>query len=348
MSHKNIWDLLQRFADGGDGGSSAGGEGAPAGVSPDDAGRTRLLELGVPEGKISKRAGRAVGKKMDAFQPTTEAQAAAVQAEQPKPGPTEQGKSQAHVEEPAKAEESGQRRLSWKEITEDPEYNAELQKTIQGRLRKAKGAEESMAKLGGALEVLARKYGMDMEGLDYEKLGKAIEEDASLDEKYYQDLAKKSGVSVDTARAMDRQNREQERIRKANEMTARETAMAQHFAQLEQQAQELKKVYPSFDLREAMQDDRFARAVSPGGGLSVEQAYTAFHFKEIQAAQNEVLAKQLREELARSVQGNRGRPQELGTGSSTPSVTSIDWRKATREQYREMVDRIHREGKVHL
>lgn len=348
MSHEHIWDLLQRFAEGGDGGSSAGGEGAPAGVSPDDAGRARLLALGVPEGKITKRAGRAVGKRMDAFQPGTNAQAAAVQEEKPKPNPQGQAESQTPGEGPAKTEDGGQKRLSWKEITEDPEYNAELQKTIQGRLRKAKGAEESMAKLGGALEVLARKYGMEMEGLDYEKLGKAIEEDASLDEQYYQDLAKKSGVSVETARVMDRQSREKERIRKADEMTARETAMAQHFAKLEQQAQELKKVYPGFDLREAMADDRFARAVGPGGGLSVEQAYTAFHWKEIQAAQNEVVAKQLREEMARSIQSNRNRPQELGTNSAAPSVATFDWRNAPKEQYREMVNRIKREGKVRL
>lgn len=343
MSHKNIWDLLQRFAEGGDGGSAAGGEGVPAGVSPDDAGRARLLELGVPEGKISKRARKAVGQRMDAFKASSNAQAAAVQSE----APTSEQKADAQSAPKKPTEESG-KRLTWKEITEDPEYQAELQKTIQGRLRKAKGAEEALTMLGGGLEVLARKYHMDMDNLDYGALSKAIEDDATLDEQFYSEMAKKAGTTPDIARTMDRQAREAERLRKVNEMTARETAMAQHFATLEQQAQKLKEVYPSFDLREAMQDDRFARAVSPGGGLSVEQAYTAFHFKEIQAAQNEVMAKQLREELARSVQGNRNRPQELGTGSSTPSVTSIDWRKATREQYREMVDRIHREGKVHL
>lgn len=343
MSQKNIWDLLQRFAEGGDGGSPAGGEGAPAGVTPDDAGRARLLELGVPEGKISKRAGKAVGKRMDAFQAGGSAQVAAVQTQAPTP------EQEAETPpEPEKPTEESSKRMTWKEITEDPEYKAELQKTIQGRLRKAKGAEETLTQLGGALEVLARKYGMDLENTDYAALGKAIEEDASLDEKFYQDLARKSGVSVDVAKAMDRQSREAERIKRTNEITARETAMAQHFVMLERQAQELKKLYPSFDLREAMQDDRFARAVSPGGGLSVEQAYTAFHFKEIQAAQNEVMAKQLREELSKSIQSNRARPQELGTGGTAPSVTSIDWRKATPEQYREMVERIHREGKVRL
>lgn len=344
MSHKMIWDLLQRFAEGGDGGSGAGGEGSPAGVTTDDAGRARLLELGVPEGKISKRVQKAVGKRMDASAGTAKAQVTAAQNGTPTPG---EAGGEPTVEQ-AKPTEEGQKRLTWKEITEDPEYNAELQKTIQGRLRKAKGAEESLGKLGGALEVLARKYNMSMDNLDYAALGKAIEEDASMDEQYYKDLARKSGMSVEAARVMDQQSREQERIRKANDMTARETAMAQHFVMLEQQAAELKKVYPNFDLREAMQDDRFARAVSPGGGLSVEQAYTAFHYKEIQAARDEVISKNLREELAKSVQSNRSRPQELGTGGRATSVASIDWRKATPEQRREMINRIHREGKVPL
>lgn len=343
MSQKNIWDLLQRFAEGGDGGSPAGGDGDSSGVTSDVAGRARLLELGVPEGKISKRAEKAVGKRMDAFRANASAQAAAVQTEAHVP--EQEALAQT---EPEKQTEEAAKRMTWKEITEDPEYKAELQKTIQGRLRKAKGAEETLNQLGGALEVLARKYGMSLENMDYGALGKAIEDDASLDEKYYQDLARQSGVSLETARAMDKQSRAEERVQRTNELAAREMAMAQHFATLEQQAQKMKEVYPGFDLREAMQDERFARAVSPGGGLSVEQAYTAFHFKEIQNAQNEIMAKRLREELSRSIQSNRERPQELGTSGSAPSVTSIDWRKATPEQYREMVNRIHREGKVRL
>lgn len=344
MSQEHIWDLLQRFAEGGDGGSGAGGEGSPAGVNPDDAGRARLLALGVPEGKISKRAEKAVGRRMDASAEPAKAQVAAVQEGTPAPN----GEENPPAQEGAKSTEESPKRLTWKEITEDPEYNAELQKTIQGRLRKAKGAEESLGKLGGALEVLARKYNMSMDNLDYEALGKAIEDDASMDEQFYKELARKSGVTTEVARQMDRQSREAERLRRQNETTAKEMAMAQHFVALEQQAAELKKIYPNFDLREAMQDNRFARAVSPGGGLSVEQAYTAFHYKEIQAARDEVISRNLREELAKSVQSNRSRPQELGTGGTAPSVASIDWRKATPEQRREMVARIHREGRVPL
>lgn len=344
MSHKNIWELLQRFAEGGDGGSGASGEGTPTGENPDDAGRARLLALGVPEGKISKRVGKAVGKRMDASASSAKAQVAAVQDGTPAPEASEENSE----EESAPPTEDGRKRLTWKEITEDPEYNAELQKMIQGRLRKAKGAEDSLSKLGGALEVLARKYNMSMDNLDYAALGKAIEDDASVDEQFYKDLARKSGVTPDVAQQMDRQSRELERQRRQNETTAREMAMAQHFATLEQQAAELKKVYPDFDLREAMQDNRFARAVSPGGGLSVEQAYTAFHYKELQAAREEIISRNLREELAKSVQSNRSRPQELGTGGTAPSVASIDWRKATPEQKREMIARIHREGKVPL
>ena len=337
MSHN--WLFLQRFAEGGDGGSATGGEGNAAGVTPDNPGRARLLELGVPEGKISKRAEKAVSKRMDAFKGNAEAQAAAVQ----NTTPTEE---QQEAKPEAKPEES--KRMTWKEITEDPEYSAELQKMIQGRLRKSKGAEETLNSLSGAMEVLARKYNMDPGKLDYAALGKAIEEDATLDQQFYEDLARKTGTSVDAARTMDRQAREQERAKRVQEMTAKEQAMAQHFATLEQQAIALKEKYPSFDLREAMKDDRFARAVSPGGGLSVEQAYTAFHYKEIQAAQNEIMAKKLREEMAKSLQSNRNRPQELGTGGAAPSVTSIDWRKATPEQLREMNERVRREGRVPL
>lgn len=341
MSQKT-WAHLQRFAEGGDGGSAAGGEGANTGVGSDNPGRARLLELGVPEGKISKKAEKAVNRRMDASGGAAKAQPAPVQEQTPQPEPNAQ-----QQEETANAEKATNR-MTWKEITEDPEYKQEIQRMIQGRLRRAGKAEESLAQLSGAMEVLARKYGLNMEQLDYAALGKAIEDDASLDEKFYREMAEKSGVTPDVAKSMDRQARELERQKRINEMSAREHAMAQHFANLEQQAQKLQELYPNFDLRQAMTDERFARAVSPGGGLSVEQAYNAFHFKELQAAQNEITAKRIREEMSKSIQSNRSRPQELGSNSAASSVTKIDWRNATREQLKEMNERVRREGRVPL
>lgn len=339
MSQMDGWKYLQRFAEGGDGGSGAGGEGNGTTTGETEAsgnpGRDRLLELGVPAGKISKRAERAVGRRMDASKAAMAGtQVAAAEGTQP----TEEVKEDN--QEPAA------KRLSWEEIKADPEYNAEIQKTIQARLRKAKGAEETLQQLGGAMEVLARKYGMDPGKMDYGQLAKAIEEDASLDAKFYDDMGKKLGMSPDAARIIDRQQREAERERQIQQATAAEQAMAQHFAKLEQQAEALKQAYPNFDLRTALQDERFARAVGPGGGLTVEQAYNAFHWKEIQAAQNEIVAKKLREEMARSIQSNQQRPQELGSSGAAPSVMDIDWSKATKEQLREMNERVRREGRV--
>ena len=139
--NKNKWLDLQLFA--GEGGEG-GGEGAATGVEAVDPGQQRLLELGVPASKITKRASEAVAKhNKGASRPAPEQQP--TQQVAAADAPTEETKTDA----PA--------RMSWEDIKKDPEYSKELQALVQSRLRSAKGAEEALQKMTPAFEVLARR-----------------------------------------------------------------------------------------------------------------------------------------------------------------------------------------------
>ena len=324
--HKNKWFWLQLFAgEGGGAGASAGGEGggdgAVSGVSDGVAAEhQRLRELGVPEEKLRKRAQRASAKLPEGAVRTAPKETAKPQEQvaTAEPNPTEE-----------KTEKAAPTRMSWEEIMADPEYNKQMQSVVQSRLKNAKTAEESMAKLAPALEVLARRHGLDAENMDYEALAKAINDDDA----YYEDKALEMGVSLDTAKRIDQQERDHARQQREEARNLEEQKLRNHFMRLEQQGEALKQVFPNFDLRTELQNPVFARMVAPGTGImSVEDAYHAVHRKEIEAAQSQVIAQRTAEKISNAIQAGSRRPDENGTSGQSPSVTTFDYSKASREQ----------------
>lgn len=306
---------LQIFADGGgDGGSGAaapGGEGMAAGENNAvDAEQQRindLLALGVPREKI-RTNNRA--KPQDA---------AAKQIESPKP--------QAQPVEPKPAEENAPKRLSWDEIMQDPEYNKEMQKTIQKRYKKE---HEFRDKLTPAMELLGQHYGLDtsdMEKFDIDAFTKAVTED----NQFYEQKAVELGIPVESARKLDLLEREAARTKKAQERSIEEQRVEQHLQGLIQQGEQLKAKFPGFDLRAELQNPTFARLTAPNSGLSVEDAYFAVHRADIQAAQKQqqvaamqYTAQQTAQALSNSIQAGQRRPEEASP-SQAASYSSYDY-----------------------
>ena len=313
------WLNLQLFA--GEGAGDGGGEGAETGDNSADAGRQRLLELGVPADKIRKN--RAYKLNTPAQKPV-EAGQATEQEQKPEQAAAAQNPTEENTGKPT--------RMSWDEIMADPEYNREMQKTMQARLRSAKGAEEAMGKLTPALELLARQHGLDPANLDYDALSKAISNDKS----YYEDKALEMGVSVETAMQIDQQERNQAREQREQERTIEQQKIQRHFDSLQQQGEAMKKVFPNFDLMAELRNPAFARMTAPNVGISVEDAYYAVHRNEIQAASMQVAAQKTAQKISNSIQAGNRRPSENGTTGKAPSVTSFDYRNASPEQRAEL------------
>ena len=320
---KNKWFWLQLFAGEGAGstGGDGGGDGAVTGATDDAAaGHQRLLELGVPENKIRKN--RAYKLNAPAQKP--------VEAEQAKETENKQEQAAA-ADNPTeeKTETKAPARMSWDEIMADPDYNKQMQAVIKARLKTAGNAEEALAKMAPALEVLARKHGQDPANPDYDALAKAINDDDT----YYEEKALELGTSVEAAKRIDQQERETARNKRQEEMNLEQQKIQNHFRSLEQQGEALKKVFPKFDLRTELQNPVFARMTAPGHGLmSVEDAYRAVHRKEIEAAQSQVIAQRTAEKMSNAIQAGSRRPDENGTSGQSASVTTFDYSKASKAQ----------------
>lgn len=317
---------LQLFAEGGEG----GGDGAATGAETANTGDAdqRLRELGVPDNVLARRAKRNARKQ-------GVAKAAPAPASEPAE-PAEQTEEQDATAETEKPTEEKPARMSWDDIMKDPEYNKEMQKTVQARLRNAKASEDALGKLTPALEVLARKYGLDATNIDYDALSKAINDE----DEYYEDKALEMGVSLETAKKIDQDERKTAREQAEQQRTLEQQKIDNHFRKMEQQGEELKKIFPGFDLRKELQNPVFVRMTSPGVGLSVEDAYYAIHRKEIEAAAMKATQRQTAEKMSRSIQSGMNRPAENGTRGQAPSATTFDITKASkaeRDKYRTWV-----------
>lgn len=305
---------LQLF--GGEGASGAGtGEGGGDSATTGDnnataAAEQKLRELGVPESKIRKRASTVIS-----------AAPAKTQAE-----PNEETRAESATAQTKPTTQDGQPgRMTWEEIMKDPEYNRQMQATVRSRLKSEKSAEEALSKMAPALEILARKYDLDLENMDYEDLAKKINDDDS----YYEEKALEMGVSVETAKKIDQMERADAR----EQRTLQEQAFQAHLISLERQGEELKKVFPDFDLREELKNPAFARMTAPGKGImSVEDAYRAVHRNEIESVASRVIAQKTAEKISNAIQSGSRRPNESGASSQAPSVTSFNYANASREQ----------------
>lgn len=314
------WLNLQLFAGEGATGGEGGGEAATTGdnAATADAGQ-KLRELGVPEHLIRKRASKYAAKAPETtakteVEPQTEESTAQDAAAE---NPTEDDKT-----------DNAPARMSWDEIMADPEYNRQMQAVVQSRLKSAKGAEDALAKLTPALELLARKHNLDPANMDYEALTKAISDDDS----YYEDKALQMGTSVETAKKIDQQERDSARQQRAQELSLQEQKIRNHFAGLEQQAKEFQKIIPGFDLQTELKNPAFLRMTSPNVGISVRDAYYAVHHDEMQTAAMQATARATAQNISNNIQARQRRPDENGISGQAPSATTFDYSKASPEQ----------------
>ena len=80
---------------------------------------------------------------------------------------------------------------------------------------------------------------------------------------------------------------------------------------------------------------------APNVGISVQDAYYAVHRNEIQSAAMQVTAQKAAQKISNSIQAGQRRPDENGTSGQAPSVTTFDYRNASKEQRDALKRRIY-------
>lgn len=334
MHNKFKW--LQLFADGtGEGGAAGSGVTSPADAGQDTgvnasavAGQTveptqadRLRELGVPESKL-KRA-KYSQKAAPQMQQETTAQAAAAETQEV----TEETKDTA-------------KRLSWDEIMADPEYNGEMQKVVKAAKEKLKTSAEGLEKLTPAIQLIAKKYGVDAG--DYEAISKAVVDDDA----YYEERAMELGVTTDVAKQLDKSEKMMRAAEEQQQKFINEQKLMEHIGKLNRQAIELQQKYPDFNLGKELNNPTFARLTAPDLNLPLEDAYELVHREEIKENIRQAALKASIQQVSNAVQSNKNRPNDGVSKSSNASVQTFNYQNATKAQREALKARIRSGEKI--
>lgn len=228
------------------------------------------------------------------------------------------------------------------------EYRAETEELMQQAVERAAQILESSPQVRGLLEALHEAYGVDAD--DLEALTDAVKNGRVKDEAYFEKLAMEKGVSVATARQMDKLESENKRLTAAEKFAEDQRKAAQRqveidriHAEWDREAEQLKTQYPEFDLEQTLANPEIANLMRLG--VSMSNAYRAVYFDQIMAQNESRTAKQVERGVEARIRQRGTRPGENGTRPGGAAQTHTDVNALTRKE-REQLERAALRGQV--
>ena len=217
-------------------------------------------------------------------------------------------------------------------------YDARVQNIVRNRLKGPKETVDKFNALTPTLELLANKYGV--EAGDIEALNKAIEEDDS----YYEQEALEKGMTVKDLKAFKQIQKENAALKAQMDEAQRQENGKKLYATWMQQADEAKKVYPSFDMRTEMKNPKFVDLLR--SNIDVGTAYEVLHKDEIIPAAMQFTAQTVESKIAKKIAANGARPAENGMNSQSAAVVKSDVSQLSRADRDEIRRRVARGEKI--
>lgn len=342
---------LQLFAEGGGDGGAAGdgAEAAPAVQAP---------ELRPAQERLAKRSrpGRAV-KAAPAPSAEGGADAGTPPKEEPSkeeaPGEEKPETQQGQPEQEPKPTDPAEKRKAFGQLMQG-EYAAEFEEALQRASEMAVKNVLDNPAVKGLMDALGEAYGIDVQSADnLAALTEAVKNGKVKNDEYYETLAAERGISVKTAREMDRMESELQRanaekqraeqIRQAAEHQQRAAAVR---AQWEAEAARLKVKYPAFELDKVLNNPSVADMIRRGIGL--EAAYRAAYFDQLMEASTARTAQQVEQGVAARIQQRAQRPAENGAHPGGAAEMKVDVAHMTAKQRAELAKRARRGERIVL
>lgn len=311
---------LQLFAEGGDGsgaGETSQSAGADSSPSRGALGRTENAALDEQGSTDSKAEGSG----------------------------SENGEGEAGEE--AKKPSPAERRRAFGQMMSG-EYKDLADEMMQNAVQIAAQNLEASPEMRGLLEAIAEKYGTD--ATDLTALTDAIRNGVVKDDAYFEKIAMEKGISVRTAREMDKletQNKrltaQQQAAQQMQKAAAERARIAQIQARWDAEADALQAKYPDFDRGEVLANPEVEKMMR--AGCSMEAAYRAAYFDRLMAQQTAATAQQTEQGVLNRVQQRASRPTENGTHPGGAVQTHLDVEHMSRKD-REALERRVLRGEI--
>lgn len=255
---------------------------------------------------------------------------------------SENGEGEAGEE--AKKPSPAERRRAFGQMMSG-EYKDLADEMMQNAVQIAAQNLEASPEMRGLLEAIAEKYGTD--ATDLTALTDAIRNGVVKDDAYFEKIAMEKGISVKTAREMDKletQNRrltaQQQAAQQMQKAAAERARIAQIQARWDAEAEALKAKYPEFDREEVLANPEVEKMMR--AGCSMEAAYRAAYFDRLMARQTAATAQQTEQGVLNRVQQRASRPAENGTRPGGAVQTHLDVEHMSRKDREALEKRVLR------
>lgn len=213
-------------------------------------------------------------------------------------------------------------------------YGNDVHEAVNNRFKNQSDATKKLEGMQPMLDQLMKSTGAE----SVEELQQLIMD------RQYEEEADAAGVPVETYKRMAQLQQEHDAMVKQQQETQERQQMQAHVSGIMQQAEELKQLFPGFDLDKEMQNPDFVRMTSPGG-VSVKQAFYALHGDELVPQLMAFGVQTGKDQVSRSLQVNKARPVEGASlrGSAGASVR-LDEDSMSDERYEQIKQKVLREG----
>jgi len=227
------------------------------------------------------------------------------------------------------------------------QYGKAVNDAVNKRFKNQKDLKGQIDAIDPIIRTLAQQYGIQAEAngsISIQALSDKILNDNAL----YEKEAFERGMSVEDLKRMKALERENEQLKRSTQQTQEQ----REWMEIEQQGEQLKEMYPSFDMDTEMLNPEFGKSLAffKNSGLypdPVRRAYELVHRDEIMSGAMQYAVQQTQQKISNSIQSGMSRPQENGsTQSAAGAPTALDPSKLSLQQIEEINRRAARGERI--
>lgn len=230
------------------------------------------------------------------------------------------------------------RRKAFQDLVNSEEYKdiytEETQRIINRRFRETQNLEQQVARNQPLIDMLMQRYKIS-DG-DIGKLTAAIENDDA----YWSEAAEEAGMSVEQYKQFQKLQRENAALMRDQQQRRSQQAAQQQLQKWYGEAEQVKGVYPSFDLNAEVKNRQFISMLK--SGVPMQHAYEVVHLDDIKAGVAKIQAKATERQVVDGIRAKGARPQENGTTSQSAFTVKDDVGKLTKAERAEIARRVAR------
>jgi len=213
-------------------------------------------------------------------------------------------------------------------------YTEETQRIIDRRFRETRNLEQQVGQYQPVIDMLMQRYQIG-DG-DMGKLSQAIENDDA----YWSEAAEEAGMSVEQYKQFQKLQRENEALLRQQRQRQNDQRAQQQLQQWYGEAEQVKGLYPSFDLNAEVKNPQFLSMLR--AGVPVQHAYEVVHMDQIKAGVAAMQAKATEKQVVDGIRAKGARPQENGTTSQGAFIVKDDVSKLSKRDRAEIIRRAAR------